>query len=70
MNCWEYMLCGREEGGDNVDEEGVCPAYPKYGKKCAFIVGTLCKGEVQGTYAQKLKNCTICPFYKSEFFEP
>lgn len=28
------------------------------------MAGTLCKGEVQGTFAQKYKNCEICDFYK------
>jgi hypothetical protein len=62
------MLCGREEGGENVDEQGVCPAYPSFGEKCAYIVGTLCNGEVQGTFAKKLGTCKICPFGKSTFF--
>jgi hypothetical protein len=28
------------------------------------VAGTLCKGEVQGTYAMKLQNCMQCDFYK------
>ena len=24
-NCWEFMKCGRELGGDKADELGVCP---------------------------------------------
>jgi hypothetical protein len=27
------------------------------------VAGTLCKGEVQGTFARKLGNCLACPFY-------
>ncbi len=26
--------------------------------------GTLCKGAVQGTFAQKFKNCEACDFYQ------
>ena len=26
INCWEYWGCGRESGGVNAIEEGVCPA--------------------------------------------
>jgi len=26
MNCWEFNKCGREPGGDNVSEYGICPA--------------------------------------------
>ena len=25
INCWEFMKCGREEGGKNAQESGVCP---------------------------------------------
>ncbi len=69
MNCWEYMKCGREEGGENADELGVCPAYPKHGRECAGIVGTLCDGEVQGTFAKKYSACADCAFAKSELLE-
>ena len=26
QNCWEYMKCGRQPGGDKVVDLGVCPA--------------------------------------------
>ena len=26
FNCWDVMMCGREEGGNNIAERGVCPA--------------------------------------------
>lgn len=26
QNCWEYMGCGREEGGSRALELGICPA--------------------------------------------
>jgi len=26
QNCWEYKNCGREEGGKNIEQLGVCPA--------------------------------------------
>ena len=69
MNCWEYMKCGREDGGENADELGVCPAYPNHGRKCAYIVGTLSDGEVQGTFAKKYGTCMDCAFAKSGFLE-
>jgi hypothetical protein len=68
MNCWEFMKCGREEGGANAGEEGVCPAYPDSGKICARVTGTLCDGEVQGTFATKLGDCLKCDFYKSGYY--
>jgi len=26
LNGWEVMMCGREQGGENAGEIGVCPA--------------------------------------------
>lgn len=68
MNCWEFKKCGREKGGAKANELGVCPAYPDHGKMCARVAGTLCGGEVQGTFASKLHNCMKCEFYKSEHY--
>ena len=68
MNCWEFMRCGREAGGKNVDELGVCPAYPDHGHSCARVAGTICGGVVQGSYAFKLLDCLKCPFYNSEHY--
>lgn len=69
MNCWEWKLCGREEGGRNADELGACPAYPDHGTHCALVAGTFCDGEVQGTYATKLATCVRCGFYKSRYYD-
>lgn len=66
MNCWEFMKCGREFGGDKMDELGICPAWPSNGQKCAYLVGTLCGGEIQGTFSMKIESCKECPFYNSE----
>ena len=75
MNCWEFKKCGREAGGKHVHEFGVCPATherrlhgvhggTQAGRSCWVLAGTLCRGEVQGTFAQKYKNCEICDFYQ------
>ena len=76
LNCWEYMQCGREPGGRQVEEFGVCPAATTQtrdgihegtnaGRYCWAVSGTLCGGEVQGLYARKMLNCaTRCPFYR------
>jgi len=74
MNCWEFFECGREPNGKKARELGVCPAAAKKeldrvndgtngGRSCWAIAGTLCEGEVQGTYAQKLGNCLKCDFH-------
>lgn len=69
LDCWEYMRCGREEGGDKAHLLGICPAYPDKGKRCASVVGTFCGGVVQGLYAAKYSNCSICEFYKSRHYD-
>ena len=74
-NCWEMKKCGREFGGEKVEELGVCPAAihseydgtngGKYGGRfCWAIAGTLCRGRIQGTFAIKLTNCLYCGFLK------
>jgi hypothetical protein len=69
MNCWKFKKCGREAGGINFKESGTCPAYPNYGQQCVRVAGTLCGGEVQGTFALKLGNCQKCEFYKSDHYD-
>ncbi len=74
LNCWEYKKCGRQPGGENVNELGVCAASTDQsldlihggkncGRTCWVISGTYCKGAVQGTFAQKYRDCQICDFY-------
>lgn len=53
--CWEFMGC-------KVYED--CPAYPKWGKLCFSTEGTLCRGEVQGKYVEKIAECRKCDFYQ------
>ena len=74
-NCWEYKKCGREPGGEKVRELGICPAATEKrldgihggknaGRCCWVVAGTLCKGEVQGSFAKKFRNCQVCDFYE------
>ena len=74
LNCWEFKKCGREPGGEKAKELGICPATIERkvhgvndgtngGRACWAVGGTLCGGEVQGTYAAKLGNCLKCDFY-------
>jgi hypothetical protein len=57
VNCWEFKQCGREPGGINVAEFGVCQAATEGnggyanggdhgGRFCWALTGTFCKGEV------------------------
>ena len=72
-NCWEHKKCGRQPGGAKVADLGICPATVDQGlngahggknggRSCWVIVGSLCGGKIQGTYAQKLNNCWRCDF--------
>ncbi|NJD52105.1 MAG: HAMP domain-containing protein [Candidatus Methanoperedens sp.] len=63
-NCWEFKKCGREVGGKNVKELGVCKASPDNGRDCWKVAGTFCGGKVQGTAAQKQVSCMVCEWYK------
>lgn len=76
QNCWEFKKCGREMGGRNVKELGVCPAATSAqlhgshggklgGRACWIIDGTMCNGQVQGAFAQKFKSCAVCDFYQA-----
>jgi rhodanese-related sulfurtransferase len=83
LNCWEFKKCGREPGGENVPEYGVCPASvyreadgflggKNAGRACTFVTGTFCDERFQGSYVEKEKNCAGCDFYralKDEFGE-
>ncbi|MCI5207809.1 MAG: hypothetical protein D3910_03235, partial [Candidatus Electrothrix sp. ATG2] len=73
LNCWEYKKCGREPGGHNASELGVCPVpvaskgkgihQGENGGRCCWVIaGSLCNGEQQGTFSQKYKSCHKCDF--------
>ncbi len=75
LNCWEFKKCGRQPQGPKVKELGLCPASVEQslddvhdgtnaGRSCWIVSGTFCRGEVQGTFAQKFKNCEKCDFYQ------
>jgi eukaryotic-like serine/threonine-protein kinase len=74
QNCWEFKKCGREPGGVKSKEMGVCPASTiadfnganggkNSGRICWKVTGTYCKGEVQGSFAQKHTSCVLCDFF-------
>ena len=74
INCWEFNRCGREPNGLLTPELGICPAavetkldgihHGKHaGRACWVVSGTLCEGDIQGTFAKKFDNCNKCNFY-------
>lgn len=76
LNCWEFKKCGRQPQGNHVHDLGICPATQEFGlddthdgtnagRACWVVSGTFCQGTVQGTFAQKFKNCENCDFYQT-----
>lgn len=76
LNCWEFKKCGREPGGVNNKEMGVCPATTEAsctghnggknaGRMCWAVAGTFCGGQVQGAFAKKTASCMSCDFFKA-----
>jgi len=76
QNCWEFKKCGRQPQGERAQELGVCPATQEArldgvhegansGRSCWVVAGTYCKGEVQGSFAQKYHKCAACDFYQT-----
>ena len=75
MNCWEYYSCGREPGGKNLKNNGVCSIFEnkhlsgtnngEYGGRiCWAVSGTLCLNKVEGVKAKKINSCMRCDFFK------
>ncbi len=58
MNCWEFNKCDRWKS---------CTVYPSHGRECALILGTLCNGQKQETYNDKIHHCLKCDFFRSVY---
>jgi hypothetical protein len=76
LNCWEFKNCGRQVGGEKVRDLGVCPAATESrlngvhggvmaGRTCWVVAGSMCGGQLQGTFAQKYEDCQKCDFYEA-----
>ena len=64
LNCWEIKKCGRQKGGNKINELGECLASRKgMGHSCWAVAGTMCADEIQCTYAKKIRFCTFCEVY-------
>ena len=74
MNCWEYMNCGFGPNHATKEESSSCPTSQiehfngcngglNAGRACWMIAETRCKGKIQGSYLDKIKECTECDFY-------
>lgn len=58
--CWQQLDCDKDD----------CPVYGREHSRCWLIAGTFCRGEVQGQFARKLKNCRLCDVYKDATADP
>jgi len=58
--CWQHLGCDKED----------CPAYGLEHARCWLIAGTFCRGQVQGKFARKLKDCRLCEVYQSATADP
>lgn len=87
LNCWEVMNCGRAPGGAVAAEKGVCPVavHGRHsganrglhaGRYCWKVVGTFCEGKPQESFAEKMRDCGMCEFFRkvkaeeADRFEP
>ncbi len=74
-NCWEVMGCGRGPEEHKKTGRQPCPAATdkkldgthggkNAGRVCWVLAGTYCGGKPQGSFAQKLPDCSRCNFYR------
>lgn len=62
MNCWEVKKCGRIPGGHQVEELGLCPAWPDHGHDCFLIAGACA---ASGSPELGQARCQACEHYQS-----
>lgn len=55
--CWDIRGCSKEN-------REACPAWEfNLGHLCWFVNGTICRGEIQGSWGQKMKVCRTCEVF-------
>ncbi|MBI5641606.1 MAG: hypothetical protein HZA17_14395 [Nitrospirae bacterium] len=55
--CWDILNCP-------IASRQKCPAYDVAEDRCWQITGTWCKGNQQGDFRSKLKNCMTCEAFR------
>ena len=59
--CWVNQECSEQR-------RQACPAWEfQLGNLCWFINGTICHGEAQGNWPEKMKICRKCEMFRSMF---
>ena len=74
VNCWEFMNCGRELGGEKADKLGVCPVATdisadglnrgKMGGRICWGVSRKSGGKIKEEKLAKKLSCESCLFFK------
>jgi hypothetical protein len=63
-SCWDIERCPMERRRN-------CPAWEFHaGNLCWFINGTLCRGEPQARWEEKMEKCRKCPVFRSMVSPP
>ncbi len=58
--CWTTLKCPAK-----IKEQ--CPAWEfRLGQLCWFINGTVCRGQPQNTWREKMKTCRSCEIFISQ----
>lgn len=74
LNCWEFMRCGRQSGGEMSSSKGVCPVCTENrldgvhggenaGRACWAVAGISCEGKATGTFVSNDEACISCEFF-------
>jgi len=74
LNCWEFKKCGREPGGRNVSQYGVCSiplardcdginGGKNCGRACWLWRELACVKIMQKCSVQEIRECRECDFY-------
>jgi hypothetical protein len=75
LNCWQFKKCGREPGGKNVLEYGVCLIPVEIGldgtnngknggRSCWMQREYACEEIMRTCNVQEIRECRQCDFYK------
>jgi CheY-like chemotaxis protein len=74
-NCWQFTGCGREPGGKNSKQKGICIAAledrldgvhggKNAGRACWAVACIAYGGDIKNTTVQNFEKCLTCNFYK------
>lgn len=76
LNCWEFKKCGREPGGRNIAQYGICSIPVAVdsdgmndgkngGRACWLWRESACGDIMRKCSVEEIRECRECDFYKS-----